>query len=209
MLLRGVSKMKIIGLTGNIGSGKSLAAAYLAELGAAVIDADKVGHEIIAPGRPAYEELIQAFGDRFLREDGGIDRRALGAYIFADTGGKRLSLLNSITHPRIHERIMELIGEYRLEGRAAVVIEAALLFDSEIKGITDENWLIVAPRELLLTRAAVRDSSDIVAVAARLDAQRSEAELRALADRVVVNDSGVEEFKKRLYQAYQDNIRDA
>ena len=119
--------MITIGLTGNMGSGKSTAAAYLAQLGAAVIDADVIGHQIMAKGGRAYQPLLAAFGDSFLDRDGEFDRRALGKYIFSDASGQRTALLNSITHPLIRDEIRRQIADLDQQGYPAAVIEAAVL----------------------------------------------------------------------------------
>ena len=103
----------IIGLTGNMGSGKSLAARLLAEKGAAVIDADSIGHQVLLPGGAAYDRVIELFGPGFLNEDGSLDRRRLGDYVFADGSGERIRLLESVTHPAILEEISSRISFYR------------------------------------------------------------------------------------------------
>jgi len=196
--------MKIIGLTGNIGSGKSLAAAILEQLGAGRIDADRVGHGVIAPGGPAYAGLLEAFGAGFLREDGSFDRPRLGAYVFGDLSGERTRLLNSLTHPYIFAEIRQRIERFRAARYAMIVIEAALLFDIGLCRITNENWVIAAPRELLLARAAERDHSTPELIAARLEAQKPQEDLIRLADRVIVNDGDTEQLRRRLAVAYRE-----
>ncbi len=195
--------MKIIGLTGNMGSGKSLAAAILAEMGAACINADQVGHDVLASTGPAYAGVLAAFGPDFLTEQGELDRRRLGAYVFGDALGERARLLNSLTHPYIFTEIKRRIAHFRAEGYAMIVIEAALLFESGLDQLTDENWLIAAPRDLLLRRAALRDSCDPALVAARLDAQMGQEALMLLSQRVIWNDGDQALLRQRLLAAYR------
>ena len=195
--------MITIGLTGNMGSGKSTAAAYLAQLGAAVIDADVIGHQIIAKGGRAYQPLLVAFGDSFLGDDGEFDRRALGKYIFSDTSGRRTAVLNSVTHPLIRDEIRRQIADLAQQGYPAAVIEAAVLFESEMTPLMDKIWLISAPQNELLTRIRQRDSMADDDILARLNRQMSPAQLAKLADIVIVNDGSMDQFREQL--AYQYN----
>lgn len=194
--------MITLGLTGNIGSGKSLAAAYLAELGAAVIDADKVGHMIIQKGQKAYEPLLAAFGSTFLNPDGEFDRAALGAYVFSDNSGEKRHLLNSITHPLIRDEIQEQLAAIEKQGYPLAVIEAALLFEAKMTVLMDKVWLISAPRADLISRVVLRDSMAAEAVNDRLNAQMSDEDMRKLADLIIVNDSSIEDFREKIRQEY-------
>lgn len=194
----------IIGLTGNIGSGKSTAAHMLAALGAGVIDADKAGHAVLMPGGEAYQPVIDAFGRDFVAEDGTILRKKLGAYVFADAGGSRLKTLNAITHPAIHHEVCRRIAALQKDGKAVIVVEAALLFDSTLQELTDENWLVTAPQKELLARVARRDNCDEETAMHRLRSQRPAEELAKLADRVFVNDSSLAALREKLETAYRN-----
>ena len=196
--------MKIIGLAGNIGSGKSLAASYLQQLGAGLIDADKIGHMIIEPGGAAYNLILQAFGSNFCNAEGYIDRRRLGKYIFADESGERRQRLNDITHPLIVEEIRRQIELFHAQDYEIIIIEAALLFSTELAEMTHENWLIVAPEELLLSRVTKRDVCDLQTAKNRLSAQAKQDDLKPRAQRVIINDGTVEDFFAKLRQAYAD-----
>src|SRR4030042_38837 len=101
--------MKVIGLTGGIGSGKSMVAQFLAELGAVIIDADKVGHEVFKPGTEAWREVVAAFGKQILNTKGEIDRKKLGEIVFGNP--ELLSQLNIITHPKINEAVKAKLKE--------------------------------------------------------------------------------------------------
>jgi dephospho-CoA kinase len=200
--------MIILGITGNMGSGKSLAAAYLAELGAAVIDADRVGHSILLKGQKAYGPLIDAFGDAFLGPDGEIDRRALGEYVFGDRSGQRRMLLNSITHPLIRQEINGKIGVYAAQGYLLTVIEAAVLFEGEMTVLMDKIWLISAPRNQLIERVTNRDHCGEDEVLLRLGAQMSEAEMAKRVDLIIENDGTPEQFRKKLQHEYNKLLKE-
>lgn len=193
--------MIVIGLTGNIGSGKSLAAEFLRQCGAAVIDADSLGHQVLEPGGAAYADVVAAFGREFLRPDGSIDRRRLGAHVFADP--QRLQQLNALTHPAIDAAVRRQLDEFRRRGEGVAVIESALLFQTALQELTDEDWLIVAPREKLLRRAAKRDRCDPQQIEKRLANQVPGDELRVYADRVIENDGTQAELQEKISRLYR------
>jgi dephospho-CoA kinase len=121
------------GLTGGVASGKSTVARMLEGLGARIIDADRVGHELLRASQATYHELLRGFGNEILDSRGEIDRRRLGAIVFADPA--KLRDLNSILHPRIMARVEELAAQYHAESPCAViVVDAALLFEAGIGG---------------------------------------------------------------------------
>src|SRR5262245_56274797 len=121
-----MSQPPIVGLTGGIGAGKSTVAALLAELGARVIDADRIGHEVYLPGTAGHRQVAAAFGTGVVGADGTIDRRALGAIVFADTAA--LARLNAIVHPLIAAEVARAIAAARAEDpRRPIVVEAAIL----------------------------------------------------------------------------------
>jgi dephospho-CoA kinase len=121
--------MKRLGITGGIASGKSVVAGVLRELGFRVIDADALGHTVIEPGTRAYDEIVREFETGVLGADGRIDRRKLGAIVFADRG--KLERLNAIVHPRVEQEMVRLFGEWEKSGVAdAAFVEAALLVEA-------------------------------------------------------------------------------
>ena len=187
---------KVIGLTGQIGSGKSLAASILKEFGAAVIDADALARQVVEPGQPAYEEIRAAFGPKYLLPAGGLDRQALAKLIFSDEEARRR--LNEITHPRIREEAHCLIAQYRAEGRELIVLEAALLIGSGFTDMLDEIWLITAPGEQLYDRLARRDGLSKAEIASRLKAQLPPEIQAAAAHHVIVNDGSAQNLQEKL-----------
>src|ERR1700677_1081569 len=143
--------MLTIGVMGGIGSGKSTVTAMLAELGAPVIDADKVGHAIYAPDGPAYPDMIAAFGEGILAGDRTIDRKKLGPIVFGDPAA--LKRLNAIVHPKKFGRMGEMIDELRAGvERRPIVVEAAILVEANWQPLFNEIWLVVAARDRVIER---------------------------------------------------------
>ncbi len=135
--------MRVIGLTGGIAAGKSTIAQILAELGAVVIDADKVGHEAYRRGTEAWRALVAHFGDGILTPDGEIDRRKLGAIVFADPDQRKA--LQDIVWPRMKEMIRQRLAELRAAGVQVAVIEAAVLIEAGWTDLVDEVWVVQVP----------------------------------------------------------------
>src|SRR5918996_2952795 len=127
----------VLGLTGGIGVGKSTVTHVLEELGAAIIDADKVGHQIYLPDLPAWREIVDTFGAEVLNADRTINRQALGKIVFADP--EALRRLNGIVHPKMFDRMAELIAELRTQGgMKAIVVEAAVLIEANWMPLVDQ-----------------------------------------------------------------------
>lgn len=133
--------MKILGVTGGVGAGKSTVLKYLEEAyGACVIQADQVGHEVMEPGETAYEKILRYFGPQILSEDLRIDRGILGAIVFADPD--KLKALNAIVHPAVKKEILRRIAWAEAEGKACAVVEAALFLEEKYDAFCDETWYI-------------------------------------------------------------------
>lgn len=180
--------MYVIGLTGGIGSGKSTVAAMLAELGAVILSADLTGHEVYLPGRPAWKEIVDAFGRDVVAEDGTIDRAKLRDIVFS--GPEQLARLNSITHPRMKELMREKLAELGREGVRVVVLEAALLFDAGWDDLTDEVWVTVAPPETAARRASERTGIPVEQVIDRIQKAQLGEEERVRRSQVVIDNGG-------------------
>ena len=194
-----------IGVTGGIGSGKSTAARLLAEMGAPVIDADKVGHEIYQPGMPAYAELIQAFGESILAPDRTIDRRKLGPIVFADPAA--LKRLNGIVHPRMFARMGEMVAAMRRGGEARpIIVEAAILIEANWQPLFDEIWLVTASREHVIERVERDRGLKPEQTEARLRAQLSDDERRKHASREIRNDGTLEDLRTEVTRLWQETL---
>lgn len=195
--------MRTIGLTGGIGSGKSTAARILAELGADIIDADRVGHSVYDPGTVGWEQVVAAFGRDIVAADGSIDRQRLGAIVFSDTD--QLARLNAIVHPLIAAAVRKRIDELRAAERAVpIIVEAAVLIEANWQCLVDEVWVVVANRDAVCTRLRAQRNLDRSAVEARMSKQLDDASRRRHAN-VVIDNSGTEaELRARLAQLWRE-----
>ncbi|MGL4651012.1 MAG: dephospho-CoA kinase [Caldilineaceae bacterium] len=192
----------MIGLTGNIGTGKSTAIAWLAKKGAFVLDADKVGHAVMAPGEPAWSAVAQSFGPAVVGVDGQIDRKALGAIVFGDPS--RLALLEAIIHPAVLARTQQLV---EASDAPLVIIEAIKLLEARnLLRLCDEVWLITASEETILRRLTQARAMDEAEARRRLAAQSPQSEkLRHPAvTRVIANDGTPAELFARLEEIWAE-----
>lgn len=179
--------MIAIGLTGGIASGKSTVARHLAERGAVVIDADKLGHKVYDPGRPGFEKVVAAFGEDVVGADGRIDRKVLGSKVFGNA--EQLKRLTDIAWPEILAMAKVEIDAARASGAAVAVLEAAVLIEAQWQREVDEVWAVTVPPAVAVERASVRDGIDAAAVQSRIDAQLSNEE-RAEHANVVIDNAG-------------------
>jgi dephospho-CoA kinase len=187
----------LIGLTGNIATGKSQVAQMLAELGARVIDADKVAHEVMQPTGPAYNAVVQAFGRGILAADGSIDRARLGAIVFRDPAALRQ--LETLVHPATAAEVDRRIAQ---AVEPVVIVEAIKLIEAGMHRHYDALWVVTAPRPLQIARlVAMRGLTDEEA-ALRVDAQPPQEEKAALADRVIVNDGDLDQLRTKVEAAW-------
>ena len=188
--------MYVIGLTGGIGSGKSTVAQMLKDRGAVLLSADRIGHEVYTPGMPAWQEITDVFGREVLATDGSIDRKKLGAIVFADA--RALQKLNAITHPRMKDLMRQKIDEQERAGAEVAVLEAALLFDAGWDDLTDEVWVTVAPPEVAARRTAERSGISIDEALARIRAQMSNEERIRRSDVIINTDCDIEETRQQV-----------
>lgn len=179
--------MIVIGLTGGIASGKSTVARHLAERGAVVIDADRLGHKVYEPGRPGFDKVVATFGEEIVGADGQIDRKALGGKVFGDAS--QLKRLTDIAWPEILAMAKVEIDAAKANGAAVAVLEAAVLIEAQWQRDVDEVWAVTVPPAVALERAAARDGVDAAAVQSRIDAQLSNEE-RAEHASVVIDNAG-------------------
>jgi dephospho-CoA kinase len=194
--------MLTIGLTGGIGSGKTTVTNILAELGAPIIDADKVGHAIYAPDGPAYADMIEAFGNGILADDRTIDRSKLGPIVFTDPA--KLKRLNAIVHPKMYYRMREMIDAMRTAGEARpIVVEAAILIEANWMPLFNEIWLIVAAKERVIERVQRDRGLARVQVEARIKAQLSDDERRKHAAFVIGNDGSIDDLRAKLAETWR------
>jgi dephospho-CoA kinase len=150
--------MKTIILTGGIGSGKSTVSAALKNLGAVIIEGDRVGHEIIEPGTPGWQAVTEAFGRDILTPQQTIDRQKLAQKVFHNAAA--LQKLNGILHPRVDAEMESRIQNYRSQGRDIVAIEVALITPADWIHKADYIWVVKAPRDIILKRLRNRGMSE-------------------------------------------------
>lgn len=187
---------RVIGLTGGMGSGKSTVSQLLAEFGAVVIDADKVGHEAYQHGTKTWQELVAAFGEQIVAADGSIDRKKLGAIVFGSP--EQLVRLNRIVHPRMFEMMQERIQQYRQQSVKVVVLDAAILFEANWTPLVEEVWVVVASEAAVVARARARTGLPEEQIRSRLRSQMPVEDKIKRADVVIRNEGTVEDLRKQV-----------
>jgi dephospho-CoA kinase len=192
-----------VGLTGNIGTGKSQAALVFAELGARIIDADVVAHELITPGRDAHDRVARAFGAEILDPNGAIDRKTLGGIVFGDRD-KRL-LLNSLMHPEVHREVFRRMVELEKDGSSGIIIvDAALLVENGHQGYFDRLIVVTCDPNLQLARIVKRDGISIEEAKLRRAAQMPIEEKLKLADYTIETSGTLKETREQIEAIYRD-----
>jgi dephospho-CoA kinase len=192
--------MRVIGLTGGIASGKSLVSQQLSELGAVLVEADKLGHESYRKGTETHRAVVQAFGPDVAGPDGEIDRKALGAKVFGDPEARRR--LEDIVWPAIRGLGAKRIAELRSQGVPVVVLEAAVLIEANWLDLVDEVWLVEASPDVVRERLAARNGLSPEQAEARLRAQLTNEKRRPFASLVIENDGSLEELRQRVDEAW-------
>ncbi|HXX30421.1 MAG TPA: dephospho-CoA kinase [Myxococcaceae bacterium] len=187
--------MRLIGLTGGIGSGKSTVSGMLRALGAEVIDADELAREVVRPGEPALAEIARRFPGT-VDAGGRLDRAALAGRIFADPGER--AALNGIVHPRIQAEVQRRTAALAAAGAEAVIYDAALLMENGLHRAMDAVIVVWVPLEVQRERLMARDGLDRAAAEERLRAQMPLDEKRALATWVVDNSGSREDTRRQV-----------
>jgi dephospho-CoA kinase len=187
--------VKIIRLTGNIGSGKSLVSRRLRELGAQVINTDIVAREVVASGTPALEKIVRKFGREALRSNGTLDRKYIGSKVFGDPNA--LTSLNAIVHPQIRKELIKQIKTFKRQKKVEpkiLVIEAPVLIEAKMQNLVDEVWLVTADEETKLKRVMTRDGLTEEEVRLRQAAQIPQEEKKAYAHRIINNNGNIKDL---------------
>src|SRR5947207_15561092 len=182
--------MYLIGLTGNIATGKSTVMQMLHEMGAEVIDADQLAHDVILPGEPGYLKVIGAFGGDVVQPSGNLDRARLGDVVFND--GERLRVLEQIVHPLVAERIAERLHS---STSPVVVLEAIKLFEAGLAELCNEVWVLTSPKELQLARLRAGRGLTRAAAKTRVDAQPPQQQKAKRADVVIKNTGTLDDLR--------------
>jgi dephospho-CoA kinase len=202
VLLDGYSPCVLrIGLTGGIGSGKSTVSRLLAEHGAHVVDADVLAREVVAPGTPGLAAVVEAFGERVVGPDGGLDRPALAAVVFGDPAAR--ATLDGIVHPLVRARAVELISA--MPDDAVVVQDIPLLVETGQAGSFDLVLVVEADLEIRVARLVQRGLSEEDA-RARIAAQATDEQRRAVADVVLDNSGTPEELAAQVDRFWAEHV---
>jgi len=184
--------LKKIGITGGIGSGKSMVTDWLREKGYGVIDADDVSREAAMPGEPAMLRLREDLGDDVFNEDGSLNRQELAKIIFSDPVA--LISVNEIFHGDIKERMEAHTRTYEEKGDQVVFISAPLLYEANADWMTDEVWLVTADEDIRISRVMERDGISEEDVRARMANQMPEEEKKVKADTIIENNGTLDDL---------------
>ena len=198
----------VLGLSGGIGTGKSTVARFLAELGATVIDADSIVHELQAPGAPLLDEIADAFGAEIIDADGALDRAALADVVFRDPDAQ--ARLAGIVHPKVAAVMSERMVRAQAAGAALIVLDIPLLFEgrkTRSDGASalplDATVLVYAPEPLQIERQMERDGCDREKALRRIRAQLPIEDKKALADVVLDNSGSIEETERQARELFE------
>ena len=191
--------MKLIGLTGGVGSGKSTVAEMFRELGAEVLDADEAAHAAYEPGSPGFDAVVKEFGQGYVR-DGRIDRQKLGQLVFNDPDARRR--LNSIVHPLVREWMVKRTAEAADRDVPIVIQDVPLLFENSLEHLFNSIVLVYAPEEVQLERVINGRGVDAARARAMIAAQMSIEKKRELAHHVIDNSGSIDATRARVDQLW-------
>ena len=198
--------MVVIGLTGGIGTGKSAVSQILRDLGAAFIDADKLGHEAYQPHTAAWQEVVETFGQEVLQPSGEVDRKKLGAIVFSDPA--ELAKLNAIMHPKMAEMAKQEIQRLETQGARVVVLEAAVLIEANWTPLVDEVWVTVAPEDAVVQRIQARNGLPEEAIRSRIRSQLSQEERIRYAQAAINNDGDLVALRQQVEGLWETRIQE-
>ena len=196
--------MKILGLTGGSGTGKSAACTAFARLGCGVIDADATYRTLCNTCEPMLKEIQNVCGDVF-STDGKLDRKKLGTIVFADA--QKLQQLNAITHPYIRQAARDAFAAYSKRGCLLCIYDAPVLFEGQMETLCDKTCAVLAARNTRIARIVARDAITEEYAALRIDAQKDDAFYRERCDYVVQNDADLDTLYTQVRKIYEDMVR--
>ena len=198
--------VRVIGLTGGIASGKTTISNILKELGAIIIDADKIARKVVEKSSPALKDIEENFGRDVLFKNGKLDRKKLGNIVFNDTGS--LKKLNEIIHPYIVEKIIDEINHYKKTyNNRVIILDAALLIELNLMDLVEEVWLIVVPEEMQLGRLVERDNISANQAQKRIDAQIPLEDKKKYADLIIDNSKDLTYLQAQIEENWKRIIK--
>ena len=192
--------MLIIGITGNIGSGKSTVCQILAKLGVPTIDADKLVHKAYKPHSQIWQELINVFGKNIVKVNGEIDRQKLGQIAFSSPNA--LTQLNRIVHPGIYCMVQERIGNYCRQGIETVTVEAALLIEADWTKLVDRVWVVITSDNTVYQRLTRHKEISTTHILSRLRSQMPASEKMKYANEVIYNDGDIAQLETKVTELW-------
>ena len=193
-----------IGLTGGIGTGKSLVTSFLQEQGANVINADLLGHEAYLPGTVGFEQVVSEFGEDIVGEDGHVDRQKLGPIVFSDPSN--MDRLNAIMHPLIKDMIQTQLDDVEGKGQLIAIVEAAVLIEAGWESLFDEVWVVTADEEEIISRLASRNGLSREDSQKRINSQMTSIERSAHGDVIINNTGSVEDLKENVESLWAHRV---
>ena len=195
-----------VGLTGSIGVGKSFVAAVFVEFGCRVLDADQTAREVVMPGTPGLKALVEEFGEEILNADGTLDRKQLGAVIFADQSQRER--LNHILHPFIIARQDKILNEWEAEDPNGIgIVDAALMIESGGYKRFDKLIVVYCRPEVQLERLMLRDKLSREEAERRINSQMPQEEKQKFADYLIDTSDGFDLTRQQTIRVYQDLVR--
>ena len=193
----------LIGLTGNIGSGKSLAASYFKELGTYIIDADLISRQLVVPHQPAWEEIVDKFGNEYLNPDKTLNRSKLAVEVFQSD--KKRHALEVILHHRVIAEEKKIYSDHqKIDPEAVVIIDSALLIESQNYKNVAKVIIVQSTQELQIQRVMNRDGESRASVKNRLKSQMSLEQKLNYADYILDNTSSRDQLKSQVYRLYTE-----
>ena len=202
-----MKRFLLVGLTGGIATGKSTVSTMFAHLGAKVVDADLLAREVVMPGQPALARIVSEFGPDVLQADGSLDRKRLGAIVFAD--GDKRRRLEEITHPAIRARQQRILSVYEEEGFEGIVVwDVALLIETSAAKSMDRVVVVIADADIELARLMARDGFSEDEARRRIASQMPLSEKVKVADHVIDNSGARPETERRVGEVYRTLLAD-
>ena len=200
--------MLVIGLTGGIASGKTTVSEQLDGLGAEIINADLVGHQVYLPGTDAYKDIIDTWGEDLADPDTKeIIRQKLGGIVFSDP--EHLKTLNSITCPRIYDMVDQILDDHRSNDVKVAVLEAAILIEADWTALVDEVWVTAVPVEVASARLQKRNNLTEEQALLRISSQISNEERAATADVVIDTTPSLEQVEATVLDVWAERTKNA
>ncbi|MBX0359005.1 dephospho-CoA kinase [Halobacillus sp. Nhm2S1] len=191
----------VIGLTGSIASGKSTVAEMFRDMDIPVIDADQISRDVVKPGKPAYKEIVETFGEQVLEDDGDLDRKKLGKVVFSDETKRKQ--LNGIVHPKVREEMIRRREQYKQQQYQAVVLDIPLLFESNLTDYVEKILVVYVDEETQMERLMERDQSGRKDAEERIQAQIPVKKKAEMADAVIDNTGTIEKSLHQLKDILQ------